>query len=116
MSIDIDEFETKSEEELAGATNAERVLRFLAANDDRAFEPGTIAQEAGVARNSVGSVLARLEERELVRHKASYWAITDDRERLRSAAALESTTAALNDRLGEEDPEEWGEHAADRHE
>lgn len=111
MSIDIDEFEAKSEEELEGSTNPERVLRFLAENDDRAFEPSTIAREADVDPNSIGAVLKRLEDRGLVRHKASYWAITDDRERLREAASFSATTRALNERLGSEDPSEWQEHS-----
>jgi len=114
MSIDIDEFETKSEDELTGSTNAERVLRFLVENDDRAFEPGTIARETGVDRNSIGAVLSRLEGRGLVRHKATYWAITDDSDRLRNAAAFDGTTRSLNERLGAEDPDEWQRHAAER--
>lgn len=113
MSIDIDEFERKSEDELAGPTNAERVVGFLADNDDRAFEPGSIARETGVDSNSIGAVLSRLEDRGLVRHKATYWAVTDDAERLRNAVSFHETTRALNERLGAEDPEAWQEHAPD---
>lgn len=113
MSIDIDEFEEKSEAELADLTNGERVLRFLARNDDRAFKPAEIAERTGVSRNSIGTVLGRLEDRALVRHKGPYWAITDDEDRLASASAYSRATSALNERLGEEDPEEWANHAAD---
>jgi hypothetical protein len=113
VSIDIDEFEEKSEAELAGETNAERVLRFLAQNDDRAFKPATIADQTGVNENSIGNVLARLEDRSLVRHKGPYWAITDDDQRLASFSDYFRTTSALNDRLGEEDPDEWAAHAPD---
>lgn len=113
MSIDIDTFEEKSEAELAEMTNGERVLRFLAHNDDYAFKPAKIAEQTGVNKNSIGNVLGRLEDRELVRHKGPYWAITDEEDRLASFSAYFQTTSALNDRLGEEDPEEWAAHAPD---
>lgn len=71
MSIDIDEFETADEDDLGGRTNAERVLAFLARNADAAFRQTEIARGAGVERGSIGPVLSRLEERELVRHRAS---------------------------------------------
>jgi transcription initiation factor IIE alpha subunit len=113
VSIDIDEFEEKSEAELADMTNGERVLRFLAHNDDRAFKPAEIAEQTGVNKNSIGNVLGRLEDRALVRHKGPYWAITDDEQRLASFSDYFQTTSALNERLGEEDPEEWAAHAPD---
>lgn len=113
MSIHIDEFDEKSEAELADMTNGERVIRFLVHNDDRAFKPAKIAEQTGVNRNSIGNVLARLEDRGLVRHKGPYWAIIDDEERLESFDSYRRTTAALDERLGEEDPEEWAEHAPD---
>ncbi|MFC7080756.1 MarR family transcriptional regulator [Halorussus caseinilyticus] len=113
MSIDIDTFEEKSESELADMTNGERVLRFLAHNDNRAFKPAEIAEQTGVNKNSIGNVLGRLEDRELVRHKGPYWAITDDEERLASFSTYFQTTSALNERLGEEDPDEWAAHAPD---
>ncbi|WP_128477910.1 MarR family transcriptional regulator [Halorussus pelagicus] len=113
MSIDIDTFEEKSETELADMTNGERVLRFLAHNDDLAFKPAEIAEQVGVNKNSIGNVLRRLEDRELVRHKGPYWAITADEERLASFSAYFRTTSALDDRLGEEDPDEWAAHAPD---
>ncbi|WP_135830073.1 MarR family transcriptional regulator [Halorussus halobius] len=113
MSIDIDDFEEKSESELADLTNGERVLRFLSTNDDRAFKPAEIADRTGVNDNSIGNVLARLEDRNLVRHKGPYWAITDDTERLRSFSDYFRTTSSLTERLGEEDPDEWAAHAPD---
>ena len=113
MSIGIDEFEEKTEAELASMTNGERVLRFLAHNDNRAFKPTEIAEQTGVNRNSIGNVLGRLEDRALVRHKGPYWAITDDEQRLASFSDYVQTTSALNDRLGGEDPEEWAANAPD---
>ena len=113
VSIDIDEFEEKSEADLAEMTNGERVLRFLAHNDDRAFKPTEIAEQTDVNENSIGNVLRRLEDRALVRHKGPYWAITDDERRLASFSTYFQTTSTLNERLGEENPEEWAAHAPD---
>lgn len=113
MAIDIDEFEKKSGAELADTADAERVLRFLARNDDRAFEAAEITERASVDRNALGNVLCRLEGRGLVRHEGPYWAITGDDQRLASLGAYSRTTSALNERLGEEDPDEWAAHAPD---
>jgi Mn-dependent DtxR family transcriptional regulator len=113
MSIDIGTFEEKSEAELAELTNGERVLRFLAQNDDYAFKPAKIAEQTGVNKNSIGNVLARLEDRKLVRHKGPYWAITDDEKRLTSFSAYFQTTSTLDDRLGTEDADEWAAYAPD---
>lgn len=113
MSIDIDDFEEKSEAELTDMTNPERVLRFLADNADRAFKPSEIAERTGVNGNSIGNVLARLEDRALVRHKGPYWAITDDDQRLQSFSDYVRTTSSLTERLGEEDADEWAAHAPD---
>jgi DNA-binding IclR family transcriptional regulator len=80
MPIGIDEFEEKSDGKINidGGTNADRVLRFLAENDDRAFTQSEIHDETGVKRGSVGAVLSRLEDAELVRHKGTYWAVTSE--------------------------------------
>lgn len=106
MSIDISEFEEKSEIELTEMTNAERVLRFLAHNDDCAFKPAKITEQASVNRNSLGNVLGCLEDLTVVRHKGPYWAITDNKERLVSFSDYFRTTSIFNERLGEEDPDE----------
>jgi len=109
VPIDIDRFEERSEDRLqsGGQTNAEEILSFLAANDSQAFTPKEIHEETGVARGSVGVVLSRLEERGLVRHRGEYWAIgdVDDVEVTLSSMA---TARAATERLGSEDPEEWG--------
>lgn len=109
MPIDIDRFENDSEEDLraGGPTNAERILSLLAATADQAFTPKEIHERTEVARGSVGVELSRLEERGLVRHRGEYWAIAED-------AAVEptltsmATARAASDRLGAEDPDEWG--------
>lgn len=117
MPIDIRTFEEGSEESLDdGLSQPERVLSFLVSNADKAFKPVEIARETDVPKNSINAVLARLEDRELVRHKGRYWAITDDEERLRSLTQYEIATETLNELYGEEDPAEWVEHMPDRDE
>ncbi|MFC7156175.1 MarR family transcriptional regulator [Halomarina halobia] len=111
MPINIDTFEGSSEDALGGGlTQPERVLSFLASHADKAFRPIEIAEETGIPRNSISSVLRRLEGQELVRHKGEYWAITDDRDRLHSLTQYELVTESLNDLYGEEDPSEWVGH------
>jgi DNA-binding IclR family transcriptional regulator len=109
VPIDIERFEDEgdfgSEE-----THAARILRFLASNDDKAFRRGEIAAETGINADTVSSVLNRLKTRDLVRHKRPYWAVGDP-ERLRAASATRDSLAALNDRLGTEDMDEWREAA-----
>ncbi|AEN05751.1 helix-turn-helix domain-containing protein [Halolamina sp.] len=112
MPIDIETFEQNSEFD-NGQTNAERILRFLARNNDRAFERNEIAEATGMNPNTVSAVLSRLKERGFVRHKPPYWAIADDTERLERYSGYERATALFNDRLGEEDKELWREHASD---
>jgi Mn-dependent DtxR family transcriptional regulator len=86
MPISIDAFE--NDEPLKEPSIGERVVAFLAANDDRAFKRGEIAEAIGAEANAVGSALTRLKDRNLVRHREQYWAITDDHERLRTAYDL----------------------------
>jgi hypothetical protein len=47
----------------------------------------------------------------LVEHKATYWAVTNDAERLDGYSGYERATALFNDQLGAEDKESWREHA-----
>ncbi|WP_459194684.1 MarR family transcriptional regulator [Halosimplex sp. J119] len=79
MPISIEEFETTPEPRLrpqaAGAENADRVLAFLTERREQAFTPTEIGRLTGVPQGSVGVVLARLEDRELVRHRGAYWTI-----------------------------------------
>lgn len=107
MSIDIERFENEDPDALEEPTNAERVLAFLTRHDDRAWKQSEIASRTGLPRGSVGPVLSRLRERDLVRHKGEYWAVTDDRERLIAAIDLHRLTERLNDRHGPEDRDEW---------
>jgi Mn-dependent DtxR family transcriptional regulator len=111
MSIDRDTFENTSKEELAGLSVPDRVLGFLAVNEDRAYKAREIASQIGVDEGAVSTALSRLKDRRLVEHKATYWAVTDDAERLEGYSGYERATALFNDQLGAEDKEAWHEHA-----
>jgi len=111
MSIDRDMFKNTSEDELADLSIPDQVLGFLAANEDRAFKAREIASQIGVDEGAVSTGLSRLKGRGLVEHKATYWAITDDAERLKGYSGYERATALFNDQLGTEDKEAWREHA-----
>lgn len=114
MPIDIETFESSTPDRLqhSGETNADRVMRFLAAHPDQAFTQSEIRDATDVNAGSISVVLARLEDRGLVRHKGNYWALGGDDDVAAYTSMLESTRAA-NDRFGEEDMDEWLEHAVD---
>lgn len=109
MPIDIERFEERSEDDLraGGRTNAEEILAFLSSNSDKAYTPKEIHEATGVARGSVGVVLSRLEARGLVRHRGEYWAAAAAEDIDKTLTAM-ATARAATDRLGPEDPEEWG--------
>jgi hypothetical protein len=111
MPIDIDTFERESAFD-TGDTNPERILQFLSANDEQAFERGEIAEATGLDPNVVSSVLSRLKERSLVRHKPPYWAI-GPRERLAAASDLSVSLDSLNVTLGEEEIDDWEQAGSD---
>lgn len=110
MPISIDRFEDS--EELRERTTSERVVRFLLAHDEQAFTRSELADALDADPNTVGTNLSRLKERELVRHREPYWAITDDHERVASVFKTRAEDAYLNELFGEEDWGEWEEHAA----
>ncbi|WP_330632200.1 MarR family transcriptional regulator [Halocatena halophila] len=109
MPIDIERFEESDESELRARspTNAEIILTFLASDPEQAYLPKEIHDRTGVPRGSVGVVLSRLEDRGLVRHRGEYWAITESDE-IHSVLSTLRSAAAVSDRFGPEDPEEWG--------
>lgn len=111
MSIDRDTFENTNEDELADLSVPDQVLGFLAANEDRAFKAREIASQIGVDEGAVSTALSRLKNRDLVEHKATYWAVTDDEERLDGYSGYERATTLFNEQLGTEDEESWREHA-----
>lgn len=109
MPIDIERFEEGDEGDLraGGRTNAETILAFLASHREQAYTPREIHEATGIARGSVGVVLSRLEERDLVRHRGEYWAITDA-EDIDTTLNSMATARAATERFGPEDPDEWG--------
>lgn len=104
MPIGIDEFESHDPE--SGETNAERVVRFLAHNQDKAYKAVELAEATDIKQNSIHAVLNRLEERGLVRHREPYWAI-GDLAAVRDAMVFHSTAEFLDEELGPESREEW---------
>src|SRR6056297_3119096 len=113
MSIDRDTFENTSEDELKELSVPDQVLGFLAAHGDRAFKASEIASQIGIDEGAVSTALSRLKDRSLVEHKATYWAVTDDTDRLDGYDGYERATALFNEQLGTEDTEAWREHAPD---
>lgn len=109
MPIDIERFEDGPVEELraGGQTNAEVILSFLASSPDQAFTPKEVHDATGVARGSVGVVLSRLEDRGLVRHRGEYWAVGEVEDIEKTLTAM-ATARTATDRLGPEDPDDWG--------
>jgi Mn-dependent DtxR family transcriptional regulator len=100
-----------SEDELADRSVPDEVLGFLAVHDDRAFKPREIASQTDIDEGAVSTALSRLNDRSLVTHKATYWAVTDDTERLERYSGYERATALFNDQLGTEDTDAWRDHA-----
>lgn len=54
-------------------TNKWEVLELLLGNPDTAFTRSDILEQTGVGENSVGPVLVRLKESELVENNRGYW-------------------------------------------
>jgi len=100
-----------SEDELAGLLIPDEVLDFLAAHDDRAFEAREIASWTDIDAGAVSTALSRLTDRGLVEHRATYWAVADDTERLERYSGYERATALFTDQLGTEDTDAWRDHA-----
>lgn len=113
MSIDRETFENATDEELSELSAPEVVLGFLAANDGHAFEAREIARQTDLEEGAVSTALTRLKARELVEHKATYWAVTTDDDRLDSYGGYERATRLFNEQFGAENEDEWREHAPD---
>lgn len=109
MPIDIERFRNAPEDELqaSGPTNADRVLAFLSVNRDKAFTPTEIREATAIPRGSIGVVLSRLEDRDLVEHRCKYWAI-EDAEATATTLSAAATARAAPARFGDEDPDDWG--------
>lgn len=108
------QFDTYDEDvgriDLSEGSNAHTILSFLADHPEQGFTPGEIHDATEIAYGSVGPTLARLKQRSLVQHKAPYWALGHD-EHLATYAGTHSTIAAIEERFGPEDPDDWLQHA-----
>jgi predicted ArsR family transcriptional regulator len=101
-NIDIDEFENADADGFKQRNDTERIVSFLDRNGDRAWKAATVAERLGLETDTVSALLSRLKDRDLVRHKRPYWAITDDKERLQSAYRLHRQYKRADDQYGEE--------------
>ena len=111
MPVHIDEFE--SGDLPSGPSVPEQVLAYLYTNRDKAFTRTEIATGIDEDPNAVGTALSRLKQRDLVRHKGEYWAITGDVDRVRDAYDLHTAMERLDHEDGGIDPEEWDPFAPD---
>lgn len=111
MPIDIETFERESDFQ-TGETHAERIIRFLVANADKAFERDEIAEGTGIDANTVSAVLSRLKQRGLVRHKPPYWAVGDP-ERVRASMSFARDVETFDEQFGGEDMDEWRDAGSD---
>jgi Mn-dependent DtxR family transcriptional regulator len=111
MSIDRETFEESSEEELEEYSAVDNVLGFLASNGNRAFKAKEIARQTDLDEGAVSTALTRLKNRDLVKHKGQYWAITADDTRRENYEGYARATALYNEQYGSEDRDAWEEHA-----
>ena len=111
MPIRIEEFEAG--ELPSGPSVPEQILTYLYASRERAFTRSEIATGIDEDPNTVGTALSRLKQRNLVRHKGEYWAITNDLDRVADAYALHSITERLDEDNGGIEPDEWDAAAPD---
>jgi predicted nucleotidyltransferase len=98
VPVDIDRFERG--EGLRTPTTSERVVRFLAANDDHAYTRREIADAIDADPETVGTNLSRLKDRGLVRHREPYWAFTTDRDHAAEVLRARYDDAVVADLLG----------------
>jgi predicted transcriptional regulator len=111
MPVEFDTYEEETGQmDLSEGSNAHAILSFLAERPDQGFTPTEIHESVEIPYGSVGPTLARLEERELVRHKAPYWSIGHG-DHLATYAGMRSTIEATEERFGPENPDDWLEAA-----
>ena len=112
MPVSIDDFEAGDIP--GGPSVPEQVVAYLHAHSDKAFTRSEIATAIEGDPNTVGTALTRLKERELVRHKGEYWAITDDESRVAAAYDLSRSSERLDEDDGGIDSAEWDAAAPDQ--
>lgn len=117
MPVDFDEY-TESENYdhwLQPGSNAHTILSFLAEYPDQGFTPTEIHAEVEIPMGSIGPTLQRLEERDLVRHKGSYWAIAQD-DRITAFESTIHAARAVSARADEWGDVDWDAEAVDESE
>ena len=94
MPVEFDDYADDQETDVPvrAGSNGHRILEFLASHPEMGFTPSEIHDRVDIPKGSVGPTLQRLAERDLVRHKGSYWAIARD-DRL---TALDATMHSLD--------------------
>ncbi|WP_248897219.1 hypothetical protein [Haloplanus halobius] len=112
MPVSIDEFESGNLPE--GPSVPEQVVTYLYTHRDAAFTRSEIATAIDEDPNTVGTALTRLKERNLVRHRGQYWAITEDEQRAAAAYDLHDIGKRLDDADGGIDSERWDAVAPDQ--
>ena len=105
MPVSIDEFESGDLPE--GPSVPEQVITYLYTHRDAAFTRSEIATAIDEDSNTVGTALTRLKERDLVRHRGQYWAITGDEQRVAAAYDLHDASNRLDEADGGIDSKDW---------
>jgi hypothetical protein len=111
MSIDRHTFENTSEDELEELSVPDQILGFSAVTTIARSRPAKSPPRSASTRARSALRSRRLKHRGLVEHKATYWAVTDDAERLDGYSGYEKATALFSDQLGAEHKKSWHEHA-----
>jgi len=113
MPIDIGTFESSPEDRLQQSeeTNADRVMRFLATHPDQAFTQSEIRDATGVKRQYQRRPLTS--RRPWTRPPQRQLLALGEADDVAAYTSMAESTRASNDRFGEENMEEWLEHAVD---
>lgn len=80
VPIDIDEFESASEDELVGdgSSITDAIVDFLSYNPEQAYSRQEIQSAIDVDAIALVHELTMLEQEGIVRHKGRYWAIDEE--------------------------------------
>jgi Mn-dependent DtxR family transcriptional regulator len=112
MPVSIDEFESGDLPDSPSVPK--QVITYLYTHRDAAFTRSELATAIDEDPNTVGTALTRLKERELVRHRGEYWAITEDEQRIAAAYDLHRVSEQLDESDGGIDSEDWDAVAPDK--
>jgi len=112
MPVSIEEFESGDLPE--GPSVPEQVITYLYTHRSAAFTRSEIATAIAEDPNTVGTALTRLKDRNLVRHRGQYWAITEDEQRAAAAYDLHDISQRLDEADGGIDSEDWDAVAPDQ--